>query len=632
MEIINYANLTIDELKYDINNYKNDYEKIINTILLIENSQLKWDNLIRPLLDLEINYLCLAKLQMKDFYVDEEIRECCNDLNTDLSQFLIEQGMRKDYFLKFSYYYNNFLNGEKLNSEQIKYLDNLNDNFKMNGLYLDDEKYIRVKDIKMKLEELCNEFSLNINNENTTFEFTLEELKGLNQKFLDERKLDNGKFKINLKYPDYVPVMDYCENRETRRKLCIAYNSRCINENTNLTKEIFILRKELAGLFDYKNFCDYQLEDKMAKNTETVLNFLKDIYLKTQFKLDSDLTELKKLSCVDNINELELFDISYYSRIYKENKMEISKETIKQFFSLEKVVKGMFEIYSKLLNYKFEQNFNYNSTFWHQDVQLFNVHDLQNKLIGYFYLDLYPREGKYSHAACFNLINKSDKTNPVAIMACNFPKNDNLDFDDVETLFHEFGHVMHHLSAKCTISDLSSFSCENDFVETPSQLFEEWCFVPKTLKMMANEDIPDNVIEKIILSRKLLSGYHNSRQLLFAFFDMDIHGENYNRDPQELYSELFEKIVKIKYLKDTNMISSFGHLFGGYEAGYYGYLWSLVYAKDLFTKFIGKELDSELGEKLKSEVLCYGGLRDSIDSLREFLGREPNSDYFIESL
>jgi thimet oligopeptidase len=632
MEILNYTNLTFEELQTMVNNYKINYEQITSKILLIDDSELNWNNLIKPFLDLDMDYLCISKLQMKEFYPDEKIREICNDLDTELSQFLIEQTMRKDYFMKFSYYYNNLLNKDQLSDEQMKYINNMNDSFKKNGLYLDDNKYNRVKEIKLKLEELCNEFSLNVNNENTSFEFTLEELKGLTNKFLEERKLDDEKYKITLKYPDYIPIMEYCENRETRKKLCIAYNSRCMEENNNLIKEIFNLRKELAQLFDYENFSDFQLENKMARNTKTVLNFLEDIHFKIQNKLNSDLEELKELSIKDNITELELYDISYYSRIYKENKMQISKEEIKQYFSLDKVVKGMFNIYSKLLNYKFEENNNYNNTFWHQDVKLFNVYNFENKLIGYFYLDLYPREGKYSHAACFDIINKSEKTKPVAIMACNFPKNDNLQFDDVETLFHEFGHVMHHISSKCTLSDLSSFSCENDFVETPSQLFEEWCFVPNTLRMMANENIPDYVIEKIILSRKLLNGYHYARQLLFAFFDMDIHGENYNKDPKDLYNETFEKILKIKSLEDTNMIASFGHLFGGYEAGYYGYLWSLVYAKDLFTKFIGKELDSELGEKLKSEVLCYGGLRDSIDSLKEFLGREPNSDYFIESL
>ena len=426
--------------------------------------------------------------------------------------------------------------------------------------------------------------------------------------------------------------MEYCKNRDTRKKICIAYNSRCMNENNDIMIDIFKLRKELANLFEYENFSDYQLEDKMAKTTYRVMSFLNELYSKIEPKLENDLHELKKMSIVDNIIDLELYDISYYSRLYKEKMMEISKEEIKKYFSLDKVIKGMFEIYSKLLNYRFEENNNYNNTFWHSDVKLYNVNDLNNNLIGYFYLDLYPREGKYSHAACFDIISKSDKVKPVAIMACNFDKNDNIDFDNVETLFHEFGHVMHHMSARCTISDLSSFSCENDFVETPSQLFEEWCYAPSTLKMMANDDIPDYVINKIILSRKLLNGYHYARQLLFGFFDMDIHGNNFDKEPKELYNNTLEKVLKIKSLKETNMIASFGHLFGGYEAGYYGYLWSLVYAKDLFTKFIGKELDSELGEKLKEQVLSYGGMRDSIESLKEFLGREPNSDYFIDSL
>ena len=293
----------------------------------------------------------------------------------------------------------------------------------------------------------------------------------------------------------------------------------------------------------------------------------------------------------------------------------------------------MFDIYSQLLNFNFVINNNNNHTLWHHSVKLYDVYDkITNNLVGYFYLDLFPRPGKYSHAACFDLIKKSKNNKPVAIMACNFSKDDNLTFDEVETLFHEFGHVMHHLCAKCTISSLSSFGCEADFVETPSQLFEEWCYVPKTLKMMANEDIPEFIVDKIIESRKILQGYHYARQLLFGLFDMNIHGLKFNEEPEKLYNKMAKDIVTLEPLENTNTITSFGHLFGGYASGYYGYLWSLVYAKDLFSKFKDNELNSELGSELKEKVLSWGGIRDSVVSMKEFLNREPNSDFFINSL
>ncbi len=633
MELLDYSNLTKTDLENSVSKYTSTYENLLNYLASIPEQNLSWDTLIQPIIYIENDSIELAKLNMKDFYEDEEIRETCNDLETKLSQFGIEQGMRKDYFKKFSYYYKNIASQEDLTPEQYKYLEKINNNYKKIGMYLDDNKYNRVKEINKELEELCDKYNMNINNENSKFQFSKEELVGLPDKYLDSRVLENGNYEITLKYPDYIPLMEYCKNRQVRKQMCIAYLSRCNEENNDISKKVFSLRNELAKLFGYDKYSDYALEDKMAKNTTNVMNFLNDILTKIKPKLNKDLEELKNLAKLDNISDLQVYDIPYYSRIYKENILNVSKEEIKQYFPLNKVVSGMFEIYSKLLSYKFVENNDYNHTLWHSTVKIYNVYDLKNNLIGYFYLDLFPREGKYSHAACFDVITKSINNKPVAFMACNFEKNDNLDFDEVETLFHEFGHVMHHLSARCTLSDLSSFACESDFVETPSQLFEEWCYVPQTLKMMANDNIPDIIIKKIIDSRNILQGYHYARQLMFAFFDMNMHnGINYNKEPNEQYKDFLESIVEIPHLEGTNPVASFGHLFGGYESGYYGYLWSLVYAKDLFTKFISRELDEGLGDKLKELVLSWGGIRDSMDSMIEFLERLPNNNYFIESL
>jgi len=628
-ELLDYSSLSSEYLKNMVDTYMTDYKNLLDNLSNLDN--LSWESLIQPILDFDEKNLELQKLSMKDFYQDDKIRELCSELQTELSQFAIDQEMRKDYFNKFSYYFNNIYKNENLSYEQIKYLEDKNLDYKKMGMYLDDTNYEKVKTIQKELEELCDNINMNINNENTEFLLELEDLQGLPEKYLEDRKTDN-KFKITLKYPDYLPLMEYCQNRETRKKLYVAFNSRCKEENKDHIKNVFCLRNSLAKIFGFDKFSEYELEDKMAKNTKLVMEFLLDIYEKIKPKLNSDLSTLRELSTKDNITNLELYDIAYYSRIHTEKVLSITKEEIKKYFSLDRVVNGMFDIYSQLLNFNFVINNNNNHTLWHETVKLYNVYDKNNSLVGYFYLDLFPRPGKYSHAACFDLIKKSKNTKPVAIMACNFSKDDNLTFDEVETLFHEFGHVMHHLCARCTISCLSSFGCEADFVETPSQLFEEWCYVPKTLKMMANEDIPDYVVNKIIESRKILQGYHYARQLLFGIFDMNIHGLKFNEEPEELYNEMLKDIITLEPINGTNNIASFGHLFGGYAAGYYGYLWSLVYAKDLFSKFKDNELNSDLGNELKEKVLSWGGMRDSLVSMKEFLSREPNSDFFIDSL
>jgi len=419
--------------------------------------------------------------------------------------------------------------------------------------------------------------------------------------------------------------MDYCKNRDTRKKMCIEFKRRCINENTELAEKAFVLRNEMASIFGFENYSDYKLQNKMAKTTDAVSVFLLDLVFKMEPKLEADLEALTKLAG----HKLEVYDIAYFSRIYTDLNSGLNKEELKKHFPVNKVVSGTLEIYQKLLGYRFIEVLNKSETFWDSSVKLYEVLD-NDVTKGYFYLDLFPRDGKYGHAACFNFINKSKNTLPVATMACNFPK-DYLYFDDVETFFHEFGHVMHHISSRSNLSSTSSFTCEMDFVETPSQMFEEWCYVEEPLRLMS-EGLTTKMIEQINLKRNMLNGWHYSRQLTFSITDMEIHSKLYNNDAKSVYDKYLKEICKMESLENTNEMASFGHLMGGYEAGYYGYLWSLVYAKDLFSMFKGRELDSELGKKLREEVLSYGSIRTSLISIRKFLGRNESSDAFLSSL
>ena len=627
--LLDYSGLTKNKLNNIKDKYISENIKINNNICSIPNEDLNWKNLFSHSIFFNDTFIEKAYFQMKDFYMDEEIREECSKISSELSKFDIEQSMNKDVYNKFKYWFENIYPKEKVNldEEHITFIEDTNRNYKMIGLDLEETKYNRVKEIQKELTELCNDFSLNLSNENTKFEFNKEDLEGLTEDYLSERIIKD-KYIISLKYPDVVPIMDSCSNRETRKKISIAFKRRCITENTEISEKAFLLRKELANIFGFKNFSDYKLQNKMAKTTETVNNFLQDLVEKMKPKLNNDLESLLELAKKDSIDKLESYDIAYYSRIYTDLNSGLNKEDLKKHFPIEKVISGTLDIYQKLLDYKFTEVLNKEDTFWNQSVKLFEVSDNSSKIeIGYFYLDLFPRDGKYGHAACFNFIDKSINTLPVATMACNFPK-DYLYFDDVETFFHEFGHVMHHLSSRSTLSDTSSFNCEMDFVETPSQMFEEWCYIEEPLKMMS-EGLTNKMIEQINLKRNMLNGWHYSRQLTFSITDMEIHSNLFNGNAKNIYDKNVREICYMDLLENTNEIASFGHLMGGYESGYYGYLWSLVYAKDLFSKFKGKELDSELGKKLRDEVLSYGGIRNSMDSIKIFLEREPSSEYFL---
>ena len=630
--LLDYSKLTKDELIKIKERYTFTNNVLNNKISSSPNEELNWDNLFGESIKFNDTFTEKVFLNMKDFYTDETIRELCSELSSEISKFDIEQSMRKDVYKKFQFWYENIYPVEKklFDEEKISYVENTNKNYKMMGLNLEEEKYDRIKEIKKELTELCNSFSHNLSSENSKFEFSKEELIGLPENYINERT-ENNKVIVSLKYPDIIPIMDYCKNRETRKKMSIEFKRRCINENTEISEKAFKLRKELASIFGFDNYSDYKLQNKMAKTTETVNTFLSDLVEKMQPKLLDDLTNLLELAENDNIHKLESYDISYYSRMYMDLKSGLSKEELKKHFPVEKVVRGTLDIYQKLLGFEFEEVLNMENTFWHESVKLYKVIDKKlGQTKGYFYLDLYPRTGKYGHAACFNFIDKSEFTVPVATMACNFPK-DSLCFDDVETFFHEFGHVMHHISSRSNISGTSSFNCEMDFVETPSQMFEEWCYQSEPLKMMS-EGLTEKMIEQINKKRNMLNGWHYCRQLTFSITDMEIHSKTFEGNAKNIYDKHVQNICQIVPLENTNEIASFGHLMGGYEAGYYGYLWSLVYAKDLFSKFKGRELDETLGIQLREEVLSYGNIRDSSISIRKFLDREPSTEYFIKSL
>ena len=635
--LLNYCTLTEELLVTTKNAYTQSYELLISYILSISDDQLSWSNFIQPLIDHDNSNIDLTFLQMKDFSSDIKIRQLCASLETEIDKWSIEQSMRKDLYLKYKYYWNNQYQTEKetLTEEQQSYLTDIMTGYKIGGMELSDDKFDSLKEIKKSISELCSDFSLNLGNENYVENISRDQFTGLPEKFIQERQNEDGTLKITLKYPDIIPIMEYASNRDLRNKISVLFKSRCMQENTPLVEQVLELRFKIAELFGFDNYSDYKLQQSMAESTSNVNTFLANLLDQVKPLLRIDLDCLGELAKVDGIDKLEPWDIPYYSRIFIEKTCNFDKELLRQYFPVEKVVSGALEIYQKLLGYTFKNVTINHEPFWHESVELYQVLDTHTEsIIGYFYLDLYPREGKYSHAACFPFITKSANIVPVATMGCNFNKG-TLSFDEVETFFHEFGHVMHHLSSESTIKNTASFSCEHDFVETPSQMFEEWCYAKETLQMMS-ENLPDELVDKLNQSRKLLQGYHYSRQLLFSQYDMFIHSSQYLKSglkSKEIFDKLHKEILELDPVSNTSEPANFGHIMGGYDAGYYGYAWSLVYAKDLFSMFKnGKYLDSELGMRLRKEVLSKGSIRKSMDSIKIFLGREPSNNEFINSI
>jgi len=631
--LLNYKTLTINILDSVLDTYISQTEELNTKILNLEKTKLSWLTLVLPSIDINNTFIISAFIQMKQFHTDEKIREHANNISTKLEQYSIENSMRKDIYNIVKYYYDNQykLEKTKLSNEQKSYFEDIIKNYKHSGLDLPDNKYNRLKDIKKEISQLSSQYELNLDNYTKTIEFTKEQLDGLPDKYIKDR-VSNNIIKVTLDYPDYIPVMEYCKNRDVRKQLSYEFSRRAYDTNVELAEKIFTLRAEIADIFSVENYSDYKLYDSMADSTKTVMDFLDKIHTKIKPLFKKDLDILSALAQQDGITKLEPYDIAYYTRIYTEKTVKMNKEELKQYFPIQRTISNILIIYQQLLGYIFEDvTEEYKYTLWDDKVKLYMVKDQYTNLIkGYFYLDLYPREGKYGHAAVFPFISKSKDTLPVASMACNFDST-NMSFSELETFFHEFGHVMHHISSVSTISGTASFGCEQDFVETPSQMFEEWCYTNKTLKLMS-DSIPDDIIEKIKQQRNIFQGYSYTKQLSQCYLDMNIHSKNYNHNSFETYKKITKDMLGLDIQDNTSLISSFSHLISGYDAGYYGYLWSLVYAKDLFTKFIDRELDQSIGMLFRDTVLSQGSIRPSLESVTIFLGRKPNEDAFISSI
>jgi Zn-dependent oligopeptidase len=329
--LLDYSKITPDFLVSLKEHHCKKVKELNDNICLINNENLSWDNLFGETVKYSNENVNLAYFAMRDFCKDEKIRELCNSLNCEMSTFGIEESMRIDVYNKFIYWYHNIFPNEKesLDQEKCSYIENLFVGYKMLGLNLPQEKYERVKEIQKELTTNCSTYSLNLSNESNKYCFRGEDLIGLPDDYLLSRKLDDKLYQVTLKYPDFLPIMDYCQNRNTREYMAKEYKSRCILENSEIAEKVFNLRKELAQIFGFNNYSDYKLQNKMASNTNTVNKFLDELRVKMKPILADDKRKLLEIATNDNITNLESYDIAYYSRIYQDLQSKIPKEELK---------------------------------------------------------------------------------------------------------------------------------------------------------------------------------------------------------------------------------------------------------------------------------------------------------------
>jgi thimet oligopeptidase len=576
-----------------------------------------------------------------------EIREVAGKCETAIEQMRVDVFAREDLFavLKAAKQ-----RGEKLAAADSKLLEEFLLSFKRNGLELPADKRKEFIEKRKRIVQLETDFSKELIEWKDGVEFTLAQLEGMPESFVHRlEKTPKGLYKVTVKYPDYYPFMENAKNAEARRLLEEKFYLRGGSKNQARLEETLKLRHETATMLGYPSHAAYVLDDRMARKTSTVDAFLQRVGKRIAAKAEEDLSELVAAKNIElgakSDRTIHSHDWRYYDNQIKKNKHNIDMQKIKEYFPLDVVNKGMFEIYETLLGVKFVED--KTIAVWHPSVTAYRV-NRGEKTVAIFFMDLFPREGKYGHAAAFTLVQgcaNADGTyeTPLSSIVANFnPPADGkpslLEHGEVETLFHEFGHIMHQVLTTASHASLSGTSVKRDFVEAPSQMLENWVWEAPTLTKLSghyqdhSKPLPQDQLQRLIDAKLLNVGIRYSRQLLFATLDQQYHSQA-KPDTTGIYTKLSKELMHIPIPEKTLPQAGFGHLMGGYDAGYYGYLWSEVYAQDMFTRFENEGLlNPSTGADYLKWILQPGGEQEPMELISHFLARDPSEDAFFKSL
>ena len=578
---------------------------------------------------------------------DKKFRDAANDLQMQISQYMVDVATRRDVYKAIREYTDT---NPKLDPVQAKLVKEMLIGFKNSGMDLNDADLEKFKALNKEKAEYIIKFDKNIQEYKDPLAVTKAQLKGLGEDYIQKlAKTEDGNYLVTLDYPDYVPFMQNADDEQARKELEFKFNRRGGQENVELLEKTLTLRREIAHLLGYKNHAELRLEDRMAKNPKTVMTFLKDLQKKLKplgKKEDKEMIAYKNSKTGKNSRTLYSWESGYWSNKFRKENLELDSEKIKEYFPSQVVINGMLDLFGGVFGITFEP---VDIPVWHPDVKAFKIKDkATGELVAYFYMDLYPREGKYKHAACFGLVDGEEKQDgtyqiPFVAIVANLskPSGDTpslLKHGEVETLFHEFGHVLHNALTKAKYSAFSGTSVSWDFVEAPSQMLERWAWDPQVLKKISKhyktgEPLPDELIKRMIAAKNFGAGGMYLRQDFFAQYDMTLHTADTTPDSTKLYFELTKKIRGLPLTKGTIPQASFGHIMGGYDAGYYGYLWSEVIAEDFFGEFKKHGIfNPETGLKFRREILEKGGTLDEEKMVENFLGRPVDNKPFLKSI
>ena len=623
-----------------------------------------WENLVAPLeaMNDRLSQAWSPVSHMNAVVNSDALRDAYNACLPKLSQYWTEMGQHQGLFSAFKELRDSDVY-PVLNEAQQKVINNALRDFTLSGIALEDADKQRYAELQQRLSELTTKFSENLMDATDGWNKVLkseDELAGLPEmaiaaaKQQAEAKGEDG-WLITLDFPSYFPVITYADNRELRREVYEAFATRASDQgphagkwdNSPLMTEILELRAELATLLGFANYAEYSLATKMAENTSQVISFLEDLAAKSLPVAKQELAELTEFAQQEHgVDKLEAWDISYYGEKLKQARYAISQEELRPYFPMPKVLNGMFQVASRLFDIEIEEVTEFDS--WHKDARLFNV-QRGSETIARFYLDPFAREKKRGGAwmdecRVRRRLNDGAIQLPVAYLVCNFnsPVGDKpalLTHNEVTTLFHEFGHGLHHMLTRIESADVSGINgVAWDAVELPSQFMENWCYEPEALALISGhyesgETLPQDMLDKMLAAKNFQSGMMMVRQLEFSLFDFRLHAEYQpgETEVQAILNDVRSQVAVIQAPEFNRFQHSFSHIFaGGYAAGYYSYKWAEVLSADAFSRFEEEGIfDPQAGRDFRSNILEMGGSREPMELFTAFRGRPPQVDALL---
>ena len=578
-------------------------------------------------------------------YTDDSARNAANDGSQALADYQTSLILNEAFYKAFKKYADASLSSLKPN--QKKYVQEQIRIFENNGMKLDSNGRKRLQAISDKTTMLGITFDRNIGMSRDSIIYTDKDLAGISESQKKVWKRQAGLYVVYVNTPNLTEISERAASNDTRKLMLTRFLNRAYPQNIKVLDSLLYYRQQYAKILGYRSYAAYALTDKMAANPQTVWNFENNLIQKLTPRVTSDLATIRALKHQmhpELPDTIFSWDVRYYKNILLDTKYQLNTDELKNYFEMNATISGIFEVYHRLLGITVKEISGRPT--WFNKVRSFEMY-VGAKKVGNFYFDLYPRQDKYTHFACFpisqaNMIGGKEIL-PVAALICNFPEGAKgdptlLSHEDVVTFFHEFGHLVHFMVVRSNLAS-QPYTIKPDFVEAPSQFLENFCWEYQTLKIFAKNYktgtvLPDTLFEKLKATRHVLDGNSFMQQLYYGLIDFTFEDKYDSIKGMELtsVSKSLQHITQVPFLDGTHMIASFGHL-NSYGANYYGYLWSLVFAQDIFSVFEKNGvMDAKTGERYRKEILEVAASEEEMDMLRNFLGREPNSDAFMKSL